>query len=91
MLRLCKSEYSPSQSLPVCLRLPSALTMSPLFKGSALLTRDAIGVSYVGRQTVALLTTPTAHVSRWHVTLHLQGYPGILQGWSVTEAWSEMH
>ena len=70
--------------------LHSALNMSPLFKGSAVLTRDAIGVSYVDREMAASLTKPTAYFSLWHFSLHVQGHPRILQGWSVTEPWNEM-
>ena len=90
MLRLCKSIYSPSQALPTCSRLHSALTMSPLFKGSAVLTRDAIGASYIAGQMAALLTKPTAYFSRGHFSMHVQGHPRLLQGWSATEPRSEM-
>ena len=76
--------------LRIYLRLHSAFTMSSLFKGSAVLTRDAIGVGYVGRQRVASLTEPTAWLSLRHVSLHFQGHPRILQGWRVTEPWNEM-
>ena len=64
--------------------------MSPLFNGSAVLTRDAIGASYISKQMVASLTMPTAYFSLWHFSLHVQGHPGILQGWSATEPWNEM-
>ena len=38
--------------------------MSPLFKGSAILTRDAIGASYVGRRDGDLTElSPTAYFS----------------------------